>query len=97
MFQKLQLSVWDHLVFAVDLLSLDSISGVELRASAGQAQQHGPFQVHAQLGVQVLLWRLTHNGCYTQMAVQQFHSWLNSRSGARLPSECKSQIRTRRR
>lgn len=71
MLQKLQtnVSVCDHLVFAVDLLSLDGISGVELRVSACQAEQHGPFQVHPQFGVQVFLLRLTDDGCYLQMLV----------------------------
>lgn len=63
------MSVYDHLVFAVHFLPLDGISGVELRVFARQTQQHGSFQVHPQLGVQVFLLRLTDDGCLLTNAV----------------------------
>lgn len=66
-------SAYVHLVFAVDLLSLDGISGVELRVFACQAEQHGSFQVHPQFGVQVFLLRLTDNGFCLQVLAELFH------------------------
>lgn len=44
-----------YLVFVVDRLSLDRVVGVKLCAFACQSKQHGPLQVHPQLGVQVFL------------------------------------------
>lgn len=44
-----------YLVFVVDLLSLDGVTGVKLTVSACQPEQHGPLQVHPQFGVQVFL------------------------------------------
>lgn len=69
------MSVYDHLVFAVDFFSLDGVSGVELRVFACQAEQHGPFQVHPQFGVQVFLLCLTDDGCHLQMQAEQFLHW----------------------
>lgn len=53
------MSLSDHLVLVVDLLSLVGIIGVELRVFACKAKQHGPLQVHPKFGVQVFFWCLT--------------------------------------
>lgn len=77
--QTNNVSVRHHLVFAVDLLSLDGISWVELRVSACQAEQHGSFQVHPQFGVQVFLLRLTRRWMLLtnvgRVGGGQFHHW----------------------
>lgn len=53
------MSLSDHLVLVVDLLSLVGIIGVELCVFACQTKQHGPLEVHPQFGVQVFFWCLT--------------------------------------
>lgn len=73
------------LVFVVDLLSLDRVIAMKLCVFACQSKQHGPLEVHPQLGVQVFLWCLREVGHQSHVKSPMENATLVQRSSFVLP------------